>query len=106
MIALVKDWKLIKELKELGIEIQLNASSIAGELGGKLKRYTCKLLKAELVDYIATDAHRMEGRTPDIRKCAQLLYKKFDNSYVDNLLYKNAKERLLRERNVNGKKEE
>lgn len=103
--CLVKDWKLIKELKELGIEIQLNASSVAGEIGGKLKRYTCKLLKKELVDYIATDAHRKEGRTPDIRKCAEYLYKKFDRSYVDKLLYWNAKERLLRERNVNGHNE-
>lgn len=103
--CLLKDWKCIQELKDLGAEIQLNASSVVGELGGKLKRYTRKLLKKELVDYISTDAHRKEGRTPDMSKCAELLYKKLDSGYVESLLYKNAKERLLRERIVNGNKE-
>lgn len=85
-----------RELKKMGCELQVNASSIMGDTGFWCKRFVHKLLKEELVDYIGTDAHNTDVRKPAIKKCAELLYKKYDRAYADAVLYKNAAKRLLR----------
>ena len=42
----------------MGVEIQVNASSIMGGIGKDVKKFLHKLLKEQIVDYIGTDAHR------------------------------------------------
>ena len=49
------DFKLIKEWKKLGALIQVNASSFYSDK--KTKKLAQKLLKANLIDYIASDVH-------------------------------------------------
>ncbi len=83
------------ELHSMGVQIQVNASSVAGEAGMGLKRLTHKLLKEELVDYIGTDAHSSKGRAPMMRKCSRMLYRKYEADYVDAVLYGNAERNLL-----------
>ncbi len=83
-----------KELKSMGCEIQVNAASILGETGFACKRFTHALLKQQLVDYVGTDAHSPNGRKPAMRRCAELLYKKYERAYVDALLSDNAAKRL------------
>jgi protein-tyrosine phosphatase len=85
----------VEDLKAVGAEIQVNAASITGKTGGKIKRYVRGLLKRQLVDYVGTDAHRAEGRSPLMKKCCKILYRKYDSEYVDAVLYGNAMERLL-----------
>lgn len=48
-------YKLIKQWKELGAYIQVNASSFYGDR--KQKKLAIKLLKKKLIDYIASDVH-------------------------------------------------
>lgn len=93
--CLCKDIKGVEELKALGCDIQVNASSVAGECGWRIKHFVHKLLKAGLVDYIGTDAHNTSGRKPAMQKCAAILYKKYEKNYVNALLYENAMNRLL-----------
>ena len=89
--CLLKDSKLADELKMLGARIQINASSIAGKHGWKIKRYVCQLLKEQLVDYIGTDAHDMKSRKPEMSSCvAVLLKKKLESSYITAITYDNA----------------
>ena len=83
-------------LKKMGCELQVNAASATGEVGFFCKRFVHKLLKEELVDYIGTDAHNTEKRKPAMKKCAELLYKKYERDYADAILYKNAVKRLLK----------
>ncbi|MCR5256216.1 MAG: protein-tyrosine-phosphatase [Acetatifactor sp.] len=85
----------VEDLKAVGAEIQVNAASITGETGHKIKKFTHRLLKSGLVDYIGTDAHGADKRSPRIAKCEKLLYKKFDADYVDAILGRNAMERLI-----------
>ena len=86
----------VREIKRMGVEIQVNASSIMGGIGKDVKKFLHKLLKEQIVDYIGTDAHRCEGsRTPQMAECADYLYKKYDEQYVDEILYLNAMDRLL-----------
>ncbi len=80
----------MEDLKSLGVKIQINAASVTGELGIGIKRYVKKLLKYEMVDYISTDAHDDLVRAPKIQECESYLLKKYDRSYVEGILYKNA----------------
>lgn len=79
------------ELQKMGVRIQINASSVAGEVGWRIKRYTRRLIKEGLADYIATDAHSCSRRAPHIKKCRDYLYKKTDRRYADALLFENAR---------------
>lgn len=68
----------VKDLKKMGCDIQVNASSVIGEGGFRCKRFVHKILKEQLVDYIGTDAHGISGRKPEMKRCAEVLYKKCD----------------------------
>ena len=94
--CMLDDVENVREIKNMGVEIQVNASSILGDIGRDVKKFLHKLLSEQLIDYVGTDAHRCEGsRTPKIRECADMLYKKYDEQYVDDILYGNAMDRLL-----------
>lgn len=93
--CMCEDITNVEELKSMGCLIQVNASSITGDAGWKIKRFTHKLLKRGLIDYIGTDAHNTHGRKPAMKKCAAILYKKCERSYADAVLFGNAAENLL-----------
>lgn len=92
--CLCQDISCVKELKAMGCELQVNAGSVTGDNGWKVKRLVRRLLKEELVDYIGTDAHNTAGRKPAMKKCSAYLYRKCRRSYADALLYGNARKRL------------
>ena len=98
---MVADIDNIREIKHMGAQIQVNASSITGSMGKDIKKFVHRLLKEEIVDYVGTDAHRCEhSRIPKMKECTQLLYKKYDEAYVDSILYGNAFDRLLTDTNT------
>lgn len=83
--------KNIELLREIGVLIQVNADSVLGLDGGKIKRFVKKLLKKQYVDFVGSDSHGMEDRVNNMGKCAEYLYKKYDEAYVDEILEENAK---------------
>ena len=89
-LCMLKHDDYIEELRMLGAEIQINISSIEGKMGYEVKRFTHRILKRKLVDYLGTDAHDCKRRTPDVRKCMDRLYRKYDMDYIDSISYLNA----------------
>lgn len=86
----------VRTIRNMGADIQINASSVTGGGGKNVKKFVHSLLKEQLVDYIGTDAHRCEGsRVPNICECSNILYKKYDEKYVDSILYGNAMDRII-----------
>ncbi len=95
--CLVKHPDNVRSLKAFGVGIQVNASSVIGEVGRGIKKFVHKILEEELVDYIGTDAHSANGnRKPAIKSCVSLLYKKYDSEYVADILYRNAENNFLK----------
>lgn len=92
--CMLKDWQNVEQLRALNVEIQVNASSVTGKVGYKVKKFVHRLLGNQLVDYISTDAHDSEKRTPDVQKCLEYLHKKYDSAYVDAITYGNAQKIL------------
>lgn len=88
----------IELLRELGAMIQINADAVLGLNGGRIKRFVKKLLKKQYVDFVASDSHGMQQRVNNMGKCAEYLYKKYDEDYVDEILEGNAEELLHSEK--------
>lgn len=88
--CMLEDWKNVEYIRSMGVEIQINASSVTGKAGHKVKKFVHTILDNKLVDYIGTDAHGSKSRTPDIQNCYRLLCKKYDLSYVDKIFRENA----------------
>ncbi len=88
--CLTKKYSYAEELHDAGVKFQVNADSLVGERGFAAKRFIHKLLKAQLVDYLGTDAHDAENRCPQMEKCRKRLYKKYDEEYVNQILFGNA----------------
>ena len=86
----MEDIPALEELRRMGILIQVNAASVTGDNGRAAKRDVKSILKRRLADFVATDAHSDGRRAPYMEKCASLLYKKYEEDYVDALLFGNA----------------
>lgn len=93
----IEDYEYVYELKDMGVDIQINADSLLGENGSAVKRCVKKLMEDELVDYIASDAHDIKYRAPLLSKCYALVSKKYGSDYADKLMRFNPEEVFSRE---------
>lgn len=79
----------IEDLIDMGCCIQVNAGSITGSAGAGTKRFVRRLLKQRQVHFIATDAHDMKKRLPNLSNCADFVSKKYGEDYCRELFYDN-----------------
>ena len=89
--CLLKRPVLIRELCELGAKIQLTSDSVLGEEGWRIRQFCRLLLKEHCVDYIATDAHNMRERSPQLQKCARYIESKFGEKYAEKIFIRNPR---------------
>lgn len=89
------DISLLRDLKKMGVLLQVNAASVTGDNGWHTKQAVKKLLKEHMVDFVGTDAHSDGRRAPFMKKCGAVLYKKYGKEYADALLYGNAQKYLM-----------
>lgn len=87
--SVMEDVYVVDEFKELGALIQVNAGSITGDLGRKIKKNIKHLMKEELVDFVATDSHSDGHRAPYIEKCVKYISKKINEDYMEKVLIRN-----------------
>lgn len=97
--SLCSDWERVQELARMGCYIQLNAESIIGKTGGQIKHFCRRLLKLELVHFVATDAHSDGRRGPYLMECAKYLKRKCGESYTRRLLQDNP-ERVIADQDI------
>ena len=83
------DLEDIEYLNNSGVHIQINADSVISG-GIKTKKFVQQLLKHELVDFIATDAHDNKYRQQKLAKCRSHLIRKYGSDYADLLMRENA----------------
>lgn len=82
--------EMIREMRDLGILIQMNASTVLsskGLFGGK--NFIRRLLKDGIVDFVATDAHNMSSRPVCLRAAYDFLEKHYGKGKADLLTWKN-----------------
>lgn len=64
--AYYNDLDFFFELREMGVLMQMNASSIVGEYGSKAKKMVTKLLKANLISFVGSDIHSDQEAKNDL----------------------------------------
>ncbi|PKR85552.1 tyrosine-protein phosphatase [Heyndrickxia camelliae] len=69
--------ELIFELVQEGALIQITAGSITGSFGKKIRIYTEKLLKHQLVHFVASDAHNCTKRRFLLNEAYKIITKTF-----------------------------
>ena len=79
----------VQELRNLGALIQVNAGSILGEDGRRMKKFCRDLMKQNLVDFVGSDTHNTTSRTLNLEKCASYVAGKMGKAYARRLFYEN-----------------
>ena len=87
--ALLKDFALLKELKESGAIIQINASSITSFRFGKSSRFVKKALRNRLVDIVSTDSHDDIALLPSLSKANRKVCKRYGHEYAKKIFHDN-----------------
>ena len=80
----------IVAIKKYGL-IQVNTSSILGFDNVVKPKYVLKLLKLGLVDIIASDAHNLDKRIPNLKTCYDFLSKHLEKDVLDKIFIDNVK---------------
>jgi len=78
-----------QRLIEAGAYLQVNAASILGREGIQQKWICKKLMKRDLVHIVASDAHHIDYRSPDMGVCAAYIEKKMGETYALKILCTN-----------------
>lgn len=89
--CILKQFALIEELNEMGVYIQVNASSVTGNHGWLVKRFIKKMMQKNLLHFVATDAHSNGNRAPLLKEAAFYIEKKMGSDYAKRILYDNPR---------------
>ena len=90
--CIAKDFSLLKEIKDSGVLIQINALSILKFKIGKSSTLAKKAFKQHLVDFVATDAHDNKVLTPILSKAHEKIVKKYGEDYAKRIFSDNQSE--------------
>ncbi len=85
------DIEKVEELIQLGAYVQIKASSVTGEMGHDIRSFVKKLLKNQLVHFVATGAANTDDKAPLIKECAEYIERKYGYEYMNELLFINPK---------------
>lgn len=81
---------ILTDLVNRGMLAQVNSGSITGLYGKKIQNVAMKFIKMGLIHFVASDAHTCRGRSPSLVKAAEIVRKRFGNSVVNSLFFKNG----------------
>lgn len=79
----------LQELIQQGVFVQINAADVLGGGGWRIKHLCKQLLERDLVHVIASDAHDLECRYPQLEQCYRYLTKKYGVVVAECLLQRN-----------------
>jgi len=84
----------VRELVERGVEVQINSGSLEGLYGKTAQRSAFVLLGEGLARIVASDAHKPNGRSPDLSGAARIIRRKLGDEAARFILEINP-ERVL-----------
>ena len=87
--AFYKNLDFAESILNMGAYFQVNVGSIVGDAGWGVKRFTRKMLKQGMIQFIATDAHDLKKRTPRMEMASTWIEKKLGESELREYLYDN-----------------
>lgn len=79
--------ELVDELIEKGAWMQMNAEGLLGEAGRRRKKYCWDMVRDGRVHLVASDAHHVGFREPNLGECADLLLRKLPPEISQRILF-------------------
>ena len=86
--------ELVDQFRELGALIQVNAYSLADETDETILNWARQLVKTKRVDFLGTDAHRLNRRPPIVENGLNWLYWNTSRNYAEAIAWRNAQDLL------------
>ncbi len=83
------DVRCITELKKTGALVQLNKGSLKGSFGDEAKSSAHTFLSHRLADFIASDSHSSERRTPILVNAYNAVSERYSDEYAARLMHSN-----------------
>lgn len=80
----------VKTLKQDGILIQINSGTCFGDFGLRARVQAKQMLSKKLVDFVATDAHNLTNRAPQLQRGYRYIAKKYGTEYADDVCREHA----------------
>lgn len=92
--CLMKQEACLQELLDMGVCLQMNASSVEGSMWDEQTRWCRRLIKRGYIQLIGTDAHDMNHRVPFMKEAYEWVIKKCGAEMADALFVTNSKKVL------------
>lgn len=90
-LRLMHDLSALSKLRDTGALCQITAMSITGAFGKPIRKACFAMIKQELVDLVASDAHNARGRPPILSKAYGDVKREFGSDISDRIFFKNPK---------------
>ncbi len=87
--AFRNDPQLLSQMQGLGVLLQMNADSVMGKMGLRIKKFCQKMLETKQVHFIASDAHDATHRPPLLKECYAHVSEKYGAEYAKKLFWEN-----------------
>jgi len=94
-LTLLSNFDKVDQLIALGAKIQLNANSIIGLDGRKIKKFCATIMREDYLFAVASDSHGTTRRPPYLHRCASYIEKKLGADYACKVLIHNPKDIFL-----------
>ncbi len=85
----------VRELKDMGCLIQVNAYSLSEEANYQRRYWAEQLLLRKWIDFIGSDSHGTEFRPPVYANGVKKIYETCDRDYADAVCFGNAEKFLI-----------
>ncbi len=89
-MPIIRDNGILTDIIDRGALAQVNAGSLTGLFGRKVKKTAIRLIRQGMIHFVASDAHSDYGRTPELSKAAGVVKGKFGKAIVNRLFYENG----------------
>lgn len=91
------DLSKLQELTELGCLLQVNARTIVSPDGRFEKKWLLNYLKEERISFIASDAHNLTTRTPELKEAYLLTVRRVGQQIADRIFIHNPNKIIANE---------
>ena len=92
-----RDPNLVYDWRSKGYPIQINKGSFRGKFGRVEKEIAYLLMEHHLVSVIASDAHRPDFRTPNMKRAFEELSMAYPDEYLDMVFEENPRRICMNE---------
>lgn len=83
---IIQNPEVLYKLVQNGALTQVTASSVGGQFGRKIAKFSIKLIKANLAHFMASDAHDTKKRTVHLKESFRIVAKEISNSKRDEMI--------------------